>query len=178
MSLFQLSFYSLPAAASKRNMGTPGAAPSSTMVHKTLYLLCTLLWQWPLGTPSPATWAAWGQSSQEEEARKRKKGVKASHSTKRETALTRSFSTQDSPSVRAAGAETPMSRSQSCCQGNEPHLFPLTGTSGSDSTEKKHIQNTQSLLKYAFCGQCFQIYSRIYALHRSPIFNNPPVSGL
>lgn len=72
MSPFQLSFCSLPAAASKRNMGAPGAAPPSTIMHKTLYLLCKSLWQWPLGTPSPAMRAALGQSSQEEEARKRK----------------------------------------------------------------------------------------------------------
>lgn len=54
--------------------------PRSSLEHKTLYLLCRSLWQWPLGTPSPATCAALGQSSQEEEARKRKKEIKASHS--------------------------------------------------------------------------------------------------
>lgn len=83
------------------------------------------------------------------QGRENRREIKAPHSNN-ETALSRSFSTQDSPSASAAGAETPMSRSQPSCQGNKPYLFPLPGTSGADSTDKKRVQNTQSLLKYAF----------------------------
>lgn len=162
------SFCFLPAPASKRDMGIPGAAPSELPRAQDALFAVQVVVTVALGDTQPCHVCCPGTKQPGGGGKEEKKGNKASHSN-RNSINQKLFSSRSTPPARAAGAETSMSRSQSCCQGKKPYLFPPIGISGSDSTEKKHVQNAQSLLKSAFCAQCFPIYTRIYALHRSHI---------
>lgn len=70
----------LPACSClQKEHGNSRAAPSSTIVHKTLYLLCSCRGSGPWGHPALPRVLPWDKSSQEEEeARRRKKEIKAS----------------------------------------------------------------------------------------------------